>query len=620
VVVQIAFEPPIEIIPTRLHNDDTPQKLVAAFLATIGNTSDIAGEYLLWRDRLPASRFPRWYVRQKIFVHQNARKTEIDKDNLFDQTGAGRDDKGIFNPLGWGESKDKPIRNGHAGRALRRELKSEGVRAKVIDIPDGWEFGRRSYTESYFSARDRKPVGNDWGIAPFELPNWILARKKAPLTPISHDRWRHGVPEKDPLRIRPKAGGLVPFVLNAAQLELHRRLEAQKTRTGKVRAVILKARQLGCSTYVAGRLLRQTLANHGWQTGIIAHERPASKNLFDLVKRFHENLPDEHRPALGTSNAEALAFDKLDSGYSVSVATMDGSGRSSTLQLLHASEVAYWPSLQEQLSGLVQTIPDVPGTEVILESTGRQFGDEFHQLWRKAEAGESEFEAIFLPWFIDPTYRTPVTEDFVATADERDYATLHKLDDEQILWRRNKIRQLMGSEERFACEYPATPGEAFLASNFDSFIPPALVMAARRATDIAGSGKLVIGCDPAGKGADSTALAWRRGSVIERVERHRGLDTMQITGMLVDVIRRDSPAQVCIDVGGLGVGIYDRLIEQGHSDVGPRSTSAASRSIRCRQTRPAILQRAMPIEGPKCGAIFATPCRKAVSDCRTMMH
>jgi hypothetical protein len=29
--------------------------------------------------------------------------------------------------------------------------------------------------------------------------------------------------------------------------------------------------------------------------------------------------------------------------------------------------------------------------------TGKEFGDDFHQLWRSAEAGESEFLPIFLP-------------------------------------------------------------------------------------------------------------------------------------------------------------------------------------------------------------------------------
>jgi hypothetical protein len=55
------------------------------------------------------------------------------------------------------------------------------------------------------------------------------------------------------LKIRPKAGSLAPFDFNPAQHELHRRLEEQKAKTGRVRAIVLKARQMGISTYVAAR-------------------------------------------------------------------------------------------------------------------------------------------------------------------------------------------------------------------------------------------------------------------------------------------------------------------------------------------------------------------------------
>src|SRR5215475_9154069 len=55
------------------------------------------------------------------------------------------------------------------------------------------------------------------------------------------------------LRIRPKMGALTPMILNPAQLRLHQIIEEQKARTGRVRVLILKARQLGISTYVAAR-------------------------------------------------------------------------------------------------------------------------------------------------------------------------------------------------------------------------------------------------------------------------------------------------------------------------------------------------------------------------------
>src|SRR5205085_11073397 len=59
------------------------------------------------------------------------------------------------------------------------------------------------------------------------------------------------------LKIRPKAGGLAPFVFNPGQRELHRIIEEQRTRTGRVRGIVLKDRQLGVSSYVGGRLYKE---------------------------------------------------------------------------------------------------------------------------------------------------------------------------------------------------------------------------------------------------------------------------------------------------------------------------------------------------------------------------
>ena len=82
--------------------------------------------------------------------------------------------------------------------------------------------------------------------------------------------------------------------------------------------------------------------------------------------------------------------------YIVSVATTEGAGRSATCQLLHASEVAFSADLPTQLAALMQTSPDFDNTEMILETTANSF-NHFYKLWRKSEAGESEFIPVFLP-------------------------------------------------------------------------------------------------------------------------------------------------------------------------------------------------------------------------------
>ena len=363
------------------------------------------------------------------------------------------------------------------------------------------------------------------------------------------------------LKLRPKAGSLAPFFFNPAQLELHRRIEEQKAKTGRVRAIILKARQLGISTYVSARFFHRCLFEPGLRTFILGHERRASTNLFEMVKRFYEHLPEDVRPATGTFNAETLLFNN-DSGYIVSVATFDGAGRSATAQLLHASEAAFWPDLEAQIASLFQIVPDVDGSEAIIESTANGYND-FHKLWRLAESGASEWLPIFLPWSLDPEYRKQPDEDFTITAEEVELKKLYGLGDPQIAWRRAKQQQL---GERLPQEFPLIASEAFISSSFDSFIPPELIVKARkqRIEDDFGWG-LIVGVDPAGMGPDRTSIAWRRGRRIVKVELRRHMDTMEVAGWVLKIIRDDKPEKVNIDVGGLGVGVYDRLREQGVS-------------------------------------------------------
>src|SRR5262245_21890756 len=65
------------------------------------------------------------------------------------------------------------------------------------------------------------------------------------------------------LKLRPKIGSIAPFVFNPAQLRLHEIIEAQKAKTGRVRVIVLKARQLGISSYVAARFYCKTINSPG---------------------------------------------------------------------------------------------------------------------------------------------------------------------------------------------------------------------------------------------------------------------------------------------------------------------------------------------------------------------
>ncbi len=88
------------------------------------------------------------------------------------------------------------------------------------------------------------------------------------------------------LKIRSKVGRLEPLVLNAVQRHLHARLEEQRGGTGRVRALILKARQPGVSTYVGARFYWKVTHGRGLRAFILTHRDQATANLFAMAKRF----------------------------------------------------------------------------------------------------------------------------------------------------------------------------------------------------------------------------------------------------------------------------------------------------------------------------------------------
>lgn len=126
------------------------------------------------------------------------------------------------------------------------------------------------------------------------------------------------------LKIRTKAGRVDPFRLNVAQAYLHSQIEAQKAKTGKVRALVLKGRQQGCSTYTEGRYFHALTHRRGIRAFILTHMDDATNNLFGMAKRFYEHCPEIVRPSQRASNAKEFIFDKLDSGYKVGTAGSKG--------------------------------------------------------------------------------------------------------------------------------------------------------------------------------------------------------------------------------------------------------------------------------------------------------
>ena len=392
--------------------------------------------------------------------------------------------------------------------------------------------------------------------------------------------------------VKDKAGRKVPFIWNKAQHYIHARIEEQRAKTGKVRAIILKGRQQGASTYIAGRYYARTSINEGIGAFIVAHEQKATDNLFTMVKRYHDNNP--LAPSTKASNAKELLFGELDGGYKLATAGSADVGRGNTAQLLHASEFAFWKNAQSHMAGLGNTIADIDGTEIIIESTANGTSGAYHEMWQNAEAGIGDYIAIFVPWFWQDEYRAPVPPDLLLSKDDDAYMQAYGLDMEQMAWRRNKIVSYgQGFEWLFDQEYPATPALAFRSATTDPLITPTTVMAAVNSGYRERTGSFVIGCDPAEYGADRTAIAFRHGRTCYRIEYHEKKGPMEVAGILASYWKdlTPKPDAIFVDKIGIGSGIVDRLKELGVPVIGVNSASRAEDSERYANKRAEIWYR-----------------------------
>jgi hypothetical protein len=292
------------------------------------------------------------------------------------------------------------------------------------------------------------------------------------------------------LKIRTKQAKLSFLDFNYAQTIVHKKISDQFQREGRVRAIVLKARQEGVSTYVAARFFRRLTLTPGQYALVVADDLDRAKVIFGIYDRFWLNLPPEVRPQKrysqkGTElhldnpdDTDRIEHPGLDSRISVETAANTAAGRGATLQMVHATEMAFWEKPVDTWIALMQAVPD-DGAEVIIESTANGIGGHFYEMWEEAEAGASSFVPIFLPWWIHEEYQLRVTPDeeeqIKATRDPWERMAMAKgfswegdqwhLTPGQIMWRRRAIADRMHGDERaFRQEYPSTAEEAFLVS------------------------------------------------------------------------------------------------------------------------------------------------------------
>lgn len=209
----------------------------------------------------------------------------------------------------------------------------------------------------------------------------------------------------------------------------------------------------------------------------MGHKVDASNNLFDMYKRYYDNLPKPLQPILEKSNEKKVSFLKLKSENKIDTAGAGEVGRSDTLQALHLTEVAFYPDAKTTLLGLLQGAKNA--VMIVKESTANGIGDAFYNDWVDAIEGRSEYVPVFISWLEFPNYTREFDNEAQKTAliadlkngiynefeGEEELLLSMGATPEKLNWRRWAITNLCGkSVSQFHQEYPTTWQEAFVSS------------------------------------------------------------------------------------------------------------------------------------------------------------
>lgn len=305
------------------------------------------------------------------------------------------------------------------------------------------------------------------------------------------------------LKIVNKDGQTVPFEPNPGQIAFNEILERQRSEGKPIRVIVLKARQIGFSTFVQAKMIQRCTTRENHQALVVAHNKDTAKKLFAMAQKMYvslpkgEEFPDTARPIrpeiASTQRSEYLRFAPAERGawmeqemwpnseYAVDTAKEFQAGRGATYHSVHASELAFWDQPEAKLTALKNAVPKSPESMFVIESTanGHNF---FKEQWDLAVAGESEYAALFWPWYKEPSYAKPFISEAERAAfkigdhrwgeDEPALMNRYGCSLEQLNWRRDTIaNECSGRLDLFKQEYPTTPEEAFLGTGARVFDP-----------------------------------------------------------------------------------------------------------------------------------------------------
>lgn len=278
-------------------------------------------------------------------------------------------------------------------------------------------------------------------------------------------------------RIIDKDGNDVQFRMNAEQSKLAEDLWYLN--------LILKARQLGFTTFVDLYFLDECLFNPNVEAGVIAHTKADAMDIF----RRKFAYPYEHLDSRLKAKRRLVTDSASKMGFSNgSTATVGTSFRSGTLQYLHVSELGkiakkYPEKAREIVTGALEAV-GTGNTMVFIEGTGEGKSGVFFDMAQTAQKlvdagqtpGRMDYAFHFFPWWVGLEYEldepVAIVKDMQEYFEEIESKTGQTFTPAQKAWYVKKRNQL--GEDIFR-EYPSTPEEAFESGIEGTYFRPQFV-------------------------------------------------------------------------------------------------------------------------------------------------
>lgn len=267
-------------------------------------------------------------------------------------------------------------------------------------------------------------------------------------------------------------GGISPFELNASQVMIYKEMCGMKRAGKPIRINDGKSRQMGGSTFVAGVFFPLTAFVPGRKCAIVADVAGHASGLFEKYQLLYETTPEYLKRNLHkkAKNAYELTFD-YGRGVTSSIKVVvqgEGAGRSNTFDYLHESEVAFWQDIGGTCLALENTVSDVDMESIIFRETTANGVNEWKTMYDAGMSGRGMFKSIFIPWFMEPTYRMRY-DGHRLTDKEREMAGKFGLSMDQIQWWHAKWEGASQDYSRMAQEYPSDATEMFVSSGSGVF-------------------------------------------------------------------------------------------------------------------------------------------------------